>query len=414
MVAGSTAQTRAFHFSKFGQDIPHLLGAECGPNTLITSAFTGKEAFSEKIDCVDNRRHPPGEEVRTIVHTLVGMVPQKSADYAKNSFHHTSLPPPLLGEYDTILPVTSKGLLMNVGELDGAVSFLGYRPLDHGVKGPAEVQGLIREVGDVITAINGQSVIGRTFAEVIQVLKKSTTFAYLRFTKKAVFIQKGDFTSCGTRGKCLAEDLMKTFKEDRRRLLAKRSLALLVQNEKEDDDSDASEVPNESDEDSDGSASEDVEPDSEDEDLVFEQHVKRRQSESGESEKSDTDYNSDGNSSNPQSSELQEKTRGEVTKNEAQSSTNIPSKQSNEEEKKTSEFESNDVFAEAGQDGVKVDTIPKLQQKTVKCKQESTRFLAYKLLDMDVGYSSDEGGDEDIAYFVSNPRKTKPLEKSVL
>ena len=36
------------------------------------------------------------------------------------------------------------------------------------------------------------------------------------------------------------------------------------------------------------------------------------------------------------------------------------------------------------------------------CKQVSTQHLAYGLLDgLDVGYSSDEGGDEDVAYYVS-------------
>merc|ERR1712194_408577 len=38
--------------------------------------------------------------------------------------------------------------------------------------------------------------------------------------------------------------------------------------------------------------------------------------------------------------------------------------------------------------------------QTVLCKQESTWHLAYGLLGMDVGYSSDEGGDEDVAYFI--------------
>ena len=42
-------------------------------------------------------------------------------------------------------------------------------------------------------------------------------------------------------------------------------------------------------------------------------------------------------------------------------------------------------------------------------KQESTRHLAYGLLGIDVGYSSDEGGDEDVAHYVSVVKKTPAL-----
>merc|ERR1712194_427754 len=38
--------------------------------------------------------------------------------------------------------------------------------------------------------------------------------------------------------------------------------------------------------------------------------------------------------------------------------------------------------------------------QTILCKQASTWHLAYGLLGMDVGYSSDEGGDEEVAYYI--------------
>ena len=49
----------------------------------------------------------------------------------------------------------------------------------------------------------------------------------------------------------------------------------------------------------------------------------------------------------------------------------------------------------------KSDDSRKLPAKAITRKQESTRFLAYELLDMDVGYSSDEGAADDAAYYVS-------------
>lgn len=41
-------------------------------------------------------------------------------------------------------------------------------------------------------------------------------------------------------------------------------------------------------------------------------------------------------------------------------------------------------------------------EKSITHRQETTRSLAFELLNMDVGYSSDEGGDEDNAFYVSS------------
>jgi hypothetical protein len=70
---------------------------------------------------------------------------------------NSSLPPLMTGEYDAIVPITSKGLMMNVGEIHGSVAFLGYRNLPDGSKGPAEINNLIRTVGDKIIAVDGVS-----------------------------------------------------------------------------------------------------------------------------------------------------------------------------------------------------------------------------------------------------------------
>mmetsp|Transcript_18297 Transcript_18297/g.37033 ORF Transcript_18297/g.37033 Transcript_18297/m.37033 type:complete len:2677 (+) Transcript_18297:174-8204(+) len=366
------AQTRAYQFSKFGQDIPQLLGAECGPNTLISTALSDEEHGIDRHTVRLDECHHYKLEANEILHRLIDLVSPEKRDYSQSGYHASSLPPLLNGEYDTILPVTCDGLLMNVGEVNGAVSFLGYRQLKSGAKGPAEVNGLVHDIGDVIIAINGESVVGKTFAEVIQILKKCTTFAYMRFAKKSSFIKNGAATSCGSLGKFLVEDLAKVFKEDRRRLFAKRSLALLEE-QKEDDESDASAVVSrDSDEDSDGSASEDAVPDSDDEDLVYEQGERRKQSRRSEDEIFDDEDSSGGEKSSSESAAAASK----IVQSDETVCKTAGDKENNIEESKE----------------------PSL--KSVLCRQETTRHLGLKLVDMDVGYSSDEGGDEDIAFFL--------------
>lgn len=68
---------------------------------------------------------------------------------------NASLPPLLTGEYDAIIPITGKGLMMNVGEIHGCVAFLGYRSFPDGTKGPADLNHLVRNVGDKIIAVDG-------------------------------------------------------------------------------------------------------------------------------------------------------------------------------------------------------------------------------------------------------------------
>lgn len=114
------AHSRAFQFAKFGFDCPPKLANECGPTT---------KGSREKD-----------------IKAIIGAQPPK-------------MPPLLVGEYDAVVPITKFGLLMNVGEINGSVAFLGYRSFPDGTKGPAEVQKLIRNVGDKIISVDGVSTV---------------------------------------------------------------------------------------------------------------------------------------------------------------------------------------------------------------------------------------------------------------
>jgi len=357
------AQTRAFQFKKFGMDTPSLLGAECGPNEkLWTSARTSRE------------QHPT--EVVSLVDELVWKVVNNDSVFTNS--HHCSLLPPLLnGEYDVKLPVTSYGLLLNVGELKGCVAFLGYRSCPDGTKGPAEINRLVRRTGDIIIAVNGRSTVGKSFKQVIPMLKESSKFAYMRFVHPDCAADGGFTTSCGSLGRFFYDDVSRTLKEDRRRLLAKRSLALIKAEEEKDDDSTSSEEAEVSDgsdgeSDSDGSAS-DIEMDNSDDEAIL------QEKDSGTDDESDDSMN--GSKSSNEVAPKEDTTGAE--KNATEENGGIKKEiESPHETKKIPE----------------PIVTPGLE--SVLCKQESTRHLAYGLLGLDVGYSSDEGGDEDVAYYI--------------
>lgn len=113
------SHARAFQFAKFALEYPLKLCNECGPITT---------------ECAK-------KPISSIVSPI-------------------QTPPILAGEYDVVLPyIHDQGLLINVGEVNGSVSFLGYRRLPDGSKGPAEVQNLLRESGDRIIAVNGVSTV---------------------------------------------------------------------------------------------------------------------------------------------------------------------------------------------------------------------------------------------------------------
>lgn len=323
------AQTRSFQFKKFGMDTPSLLAAECGPNLKMASSESNVSAPEEVKMCLDD---------------LVWKVANNSSDFS-NSFHNKLLPPPLEGEYDVRIPVTPAGLMLNVGEVKGTVAFLGYRRSADGAPGPSEMKRLVRSTGDAFIAVNGKSVVGKSFSEVIPYLKDVLTFAHVRFASSNAMAKNGLTSSCGSMGKYLYDDVVTECKKDRRRLLAKRSMALLA--EEEDDDSTSSEeMGDSSDESSDDSSASDVEFDQDDEDIVM------------------------GGNGSDESGEASDADEGNETSEEKKSESPL------------------------------VDKVEDLINKSVM-KQESTRHLAYSLLDIDVGYSSDEGGDENVAYYVS-------------
>lgn len=261
-----------------------------------------------------------------------------------------------------VVTVTPMGLMLNVGEASGGVAFLGYRQFQDGSKGPAEMNNLIRQKGDVIIAVNGQSTVGRSFKEVIPKLRESPVFSFMRLVHADYEVDGGFTSSCGPLGKFLDADLRKRFKSDRRRLLAKRSLALINDNESDGDSSSSDDAADDLDDDSDsdGSAS-DIEPDSEDDALLQEK---------GEEDSDASMANS-------------------ATGKAADTERNAIQTQAIEEDNATADRRVSDIIDAPGLSSILV-------------KQESTRHLAYGLLDLDVGYSSDEGGDEEVAYYVSD------------
>ncbi|KAL7553315.1 hypothetical protein ACHAWF_016591 [Thalassiosira exigua] len=371
------AQTCSFHFKKFGMDTPHLLGAECGPMEQVSTRN------------IQSSEECPAEEVVACLNEMVWKVENEGIDFS-NSHLHSSLPPLLNGEYDVTLPVTPEGLLLNVGEQDDCVAFQGYRQMKDGTRGFSEKNNLVRKNGDVIIAVNGRSTIGKTFQEVIMMLRqdKGLSFATLRFAHKDCVDNGGLTTSCGALGRLLYEDQSRKYKEDRRRLLAKRLVASKVEEEKDDDSStsseDASTTGSGNDSDSDGSAS-GVEPDSDDQRLM-----------EADSDGSDDSMDDTGHSEEPKVGDSgEEEKKGDGKKNKDKPSP-----------KEESPSESLDVS----------------RLEIILHKQVSTRHLAYGLLDMDVGYSSDECGDEEVAYYIdgvdgsftrASETKTRPLSPKV-
>jgi len=133
------SQVRTFHFLKFGRDAPENLCVECGP---ISKGFRESRSNDVTVKETEEDENVEGKDDKL---------------FMRQNFPH--LPPPFVGEYDAIVPVTSKGLLLNVGEVHKAVAFLGYRQFPDGSKGPAEIANLVKSVGDKIIAVDGVSAV---------------------------------------------------------------------------------------------------------------------------------------------------------------------------------------------------------------------------------------------------------------
>lgn len=139
--------------------------------------------------------HPT--EVISIVKELVWNVATNENNLCYR-YHQSLLPQLLVGEYDAIIPLTPHGLLLNVGEVKkGRIAFLGYRQFPDGSKGPAELLNLVRRCGDLIIAVNGQSIVISKLDETLAILRRSTTFAFLRFVHHESMVD-GGLTSCGS------------------------------------------------------------------------------------------------------------------------------------------------------------------------------------------------------------------------
>lgn len=360
------AQTRAFQFAKFGVDLPTPVSSECGPVTKACSLLP-KAVVDESEAEGPSKMHP--REVQECVADLVFRVAR--GDKANPVRSHTAMPPLMVGEYDAIIPITSKGLMMNVGEINGSVAFLGYRTFPDGSKGPAEIANLIRTVGDKIIAVDGVSTVGKSFKDVIMMLRESGKhqFAYMRFLENRFSACENSLASVGAVGRYAIEELQKKFKSDRQRMVVQRSQELIVEEEQkveveEDDDTaekDGSD--NESDEGSEG----EFQPDSDDEELA------------------DAD-------APPVASAA-------PNAEEATSQSAAPSADGAQPALPAPDMSAGPAPAEPQPE--ETPSTPGIIHR-----QETTRSLAFRLLDVDIGYSSDEGGDEDCAYFLDGVDST--------
>ena len=369
------AQTRAFQFSKFGVKVPVQLGSECGP-TSSTRIDGSSMEDGELLSALTARTHTQhvGE---CLVDTLFRVERGDRMDLGRPD---SSLPIQMTGEYDAVIPITSKGLLMNVGEINGSVAFLGYRQFPDGTKGPAERNHLIRNVGDKIIAVDGASTIGKSFKEVISMLRESgrNKFAYMRFIETKYSVCEGDLASVGGKGRYAIEELRRKFTADRQRHIVQRreqgddesplDSGLPSAADAGKDDSD-----NESEEGSEG----EFQPESDDEELVVTGKAKEVALLPNTGTPESKPRTPDGGNDN--TTEVEEA---------PESKTATPS-----EKIKT-------IKTDDEMDGKDAEQLQNSEQAPKRIIQhENTRSLGYRLLDTDLGYSSDEGGDEDCAFF---------------
>merc|ERR1712238_25602 len=148
-------------------------------------------------------------------------------------------------------------------------------------KGPAEVQNLIKNVGDIIIAVDGVSTINKSFKHIIMMLRKSgeKKFARMRFLSSKFKYCHIELNSMGAVGGYLSEVMHKSFRSERRQFIVRRKDRSgkeedCVKGGKNDrikgEDSDGSVglIVN-SDESDDDASEADFHPDSDDEDLMI-------------------------------------------------------------------------------------------------------------------------------------------------
>ena len=408
------AQTRAFQFTKFGLDVPACVCNECGPVMKASQEHSSHETetssqFKEILRCVNELT-----ERVALQGTLSPVMKLNS-----------SLPPLLTGEYDAVVPITAKGLMMNVGEIHGSVAFLGYRQFPDGSKGPAEIKNLLRGPGDKIIAVDGASTVKKSFKEVIGMLREAgkKKFAIIRFLESRYATIENDLTSYGNRGRYAFSELKKKFSTDRKRLLVQRNIDSM--NESKDDDEEAEKQAKGSDveEDSEG----EFQPDSDDEKeedvdkaekaMVLKDELKRLKThEDFNIAKVETSPDSPKKMEIDETNKAEETTHTEATKMEdkrdAVPSADVQVKtdsSSGEVQAKTDASSGENVEMEESQ----CDPILNKNVEHPIIQYENTNSLAFRLLNIDVGYSSDEGGDEDGVFFIDGVDDTFTTQADV-
>ena len=372
------AQTRALQFSKFGMEMPDLLCSSCGPKTKAANMCKrfdddATDSAADADENIEPKAVPHTREVVECLSQLVDIVSKEDAIKLQIKIN-ASLPPLLTGEYDAIVPITAKGLMMNVGEIHGSVAFLGYRSFPDGSKGPSEINKLIRNVGDKIIAVDGVSTIKRSFQDVIGMLKESGKhkYAFMRFLETRFSVCDSDLASVGVTGRYAFEELHKKFSTDRERLLVQRKQQLMdgqddqIEEGEESDGSAEADTDDESEEDSEG----EFQPDS---DAEADELMKRKRKPYVEA------------SSDPMA----------VTDKQ-----NVPDSSEGKALNGSGDPEAADATKEPPTEEAKDAVEP------IVLRHEKTRSLAHRLLDIDIGNSSDEGGDDDCAFYLDGMDQT--------
>jgi hypothetical protein len=370
------AQCRGMEFLKFGIDIPDCISHEIGPASIGAHLCSQESMHTLKSEDSEAEHRYPREVVECLADIVFRVVRTERPRTVRSN---TLLPPLLTGEYDTVIPITAKGLMMNVGEMHGSVAFLGYRQFPDGSKGPAETARVVRNIGDKIIAVDGVSTIGKSFQDVINMLRESgkNKFAYMRFLETRYSACNGNLVSSGSMGGYAYEELQKKFITDRQRVLVLRKVRE-TQDELVSPDEEVKKL--DTDDESEAGSEGSFEPDSDDEELVGTVDVK---------EVSPATKRNDETESNQLIGKSSSIEKG-MTLSEVVST--------------VGDTNAHDYTMEVvtSREGEKVDA----DRLSIVCREETTRSLALRLLDVDLCYSSDEAGDENCAYFADGVDET--------
>lgn len=425
------AQNRGMQFIKFGMDVPDVLCLEMGPKTNSVHHCPRVVLPNADSETIKEGYHHP----REVVECLTDLVFRVSRQQRPRSIRsNTLLPPPLTGEYDSIIPITSKGLMMNVGEMHGSVAFLGYRPFPGGSKGPAEIGNLIRSVGDKIIAVDGASTLGKSFQEVINMLRESgkNKYAYMRFLESRFAICEDALASAGAKGRYAHEELLKKFMTDRQRMVVQRKARLAEEGpDLLEKGKNASAEKKNSEDESEAGSEGSFQPESDDEELVGTIDLKEVSPvakkdavlETGKSSGMSEEISQSAISVKiPENSMagkiLENGMAGEVF--EAAPATEVAKEfvtvvpvEAKQTKGDNAGSEVSVLAIEAfSADNEKLTGNVGFASTTaapvtgILCREETTRSLGLRLLDVDLGYSSDEAGDEDCAYFLDGVDET--------